>query len=216
MNPTGSRLPRATITRWVLALAWVLGLCAATPAARGDEPGFTPLYEKGDPLEHGWKMVGPGSIKEERPGVLVTEGGMGMLWYARRPFKDFTLRLEYQQSAPKNNSGVFVRFPNPPKSPWDAVNEGYEIQIDDGADPEHRTGAVYSFKGPEKTPPARAVGEWNAYEITVKGQDYTITLNGEVVNHYHGSRGAKGFIGLQNHDPKSIVRFRNVRVKTLD
>jgi hypothetical protein len=42
-----------------------------------------------------------------------------------------------------------------------------------------------------------------------------VTLNGEVVNHYKGSRGAQGFIGLQNHDPKSIVRFRNVRIKTL-
>jgi hypothetical protein len=203
------------MTRAKWALAFVLILIAAGPNVRGDEPGFTPLYSQGDPLKQGWQMVGPGSITEESPGVLVTDGGMGMLWYAKEPFKDFTLRLEYKQSAPKNNSGVFVRFPNPPKSPWDAVNEGYEIQIDDGADPEHRTGAVYSFKAPEKAPPSKPVGEWNAYEITVKGQDYTVTLNGEVVNHYKGSRGAQGFIGLQNHDPKSIVRFRNVRIKTL-
>jgi hypothetical protein len=203
------------MTRAKWALAFVLILIAAGPNVRGDEPGFTPLYSQGDPLKQGWQMVGPGSITEESPGVLVTDGGMGMLWYAKEPFKDFTLRLEYKQSALKNNSGVFVRFPNPPKSPWDAVNEGYEIQIDDGADPEHRTGAVYSFKAPEKAPPSKPVGEWNAYEITVKGQDYTVTLNGEVVNHYKGSRGAQGFIGLQNHDPKSIVRFRNVRIKTL-
>jgi hypothetical protein len=204
-----------TRTKWALALAPALALIAAGPDVRGDEPGFTPLYSQGNPLKQGWQMVGPGSITEESPGVLVTEGGMGMLWYAKEPFKDFTLRLEYKQSAPKNNSGVFVRFPNPPKSPWDAVNEGYEIQIDDGADPEHRTGAVYSFKAPEKTPPSKPVGEWNAYEITVKGQDYTVTLNGEEINHYKGSRGAQGFIGLQNHDPKSIVRFRNVRIKSL-
>ena len=139
-----------TRTKWALVLA--LALIAAGPNVRGDESGFTPLYSQGDPLKQGWQMVGPGSITEESPGVLVTKGGMGMLWYAKEPFKDFSLRLEYKQSAPKNNSGVFVRFPNPPKSPWDAVNEGYEIQIDDGADPEHRTGAVYSFKAPEKTP----------------------------------------------------------------
>jgi len=161
-------------------------------------------------------MVGPGSIKEESDGVLVTDGGMGMLWYAKRPFKDFTLRLEYKLTSAGNNSGVFVRFPNAPKSPWDAVNEGYEIQICDGADPEHRTGSVYSFKAPDKTPDTRPAGEWNVYEIAVKGQQYTISLNGEQVNSYKGSRGAEGYIGLQNHDPGSVVRFRNVRIKTTD
>jgi len=198
----------------------VLALAVLAPglAARSEDKakGFVPLYEKGDPLEQGWKMVGPGAITEESPGVLVTSGGMGMLWYARQPFKDFTLRLEYKLSAANNNSGVFVRFPNPPKSPWDAVNQGYEIQIDDGADPEHRTGAIYSFKAPEKKAPTKPVGEWNVYEVTVKGQDYTVSLNGEVVNTYKGSRGVKGYIGLQNHDPSSVVRFRNVQVKTLD
>lgn len=139
-----------------------------------------------------------------------------MLWYAKKPFTNFTLRLEYKLSDKSNNSGVFVRFPNEPKSPWDAVNEGYEIQIADGADLEHRTGAVYSFKGPDKTPSTKPVGEWNVYEITVEGQDYTIRLNGEVVNRYKGTRGSRGFVGLQNHDSKSIVRFRNVRIKSLD
>ena len=141
---------------------------------------------------------------------------MGMLWYAASPFTDFTLRVDYKLSDADNNSGLFVRFPNPPKSPWDAVNEGYEIQICDGADPEHRTGAVYSFKAADKTPPTRPVGEWNTYEISVKGQDYTISLNGQVINHYVGSRGKTGFVGLQNHDDGSIVRFRNVRIKAAE
>ncbi len=200
----------------LIVAATALVAAAADDAKPGDERGFVPLYARGDPLKQGWKMVGPGSIAEESDGVLVTDGGMGMLWYAEKPFRDFTLRLDYKLSAARNNSGVFVRFPDPPKSPWDAVNQGYEIQICDGADPEHRTGAVYSFKAPDKSPPTRPVGEWNAFEITVKGQQYTIALNGEPVNSYKGSRGERGYIGLQNHDPKSIVRFRNVRIKPLD
>ncbi len=200
-----------------LAIAAIaLSAQAADSGPAKDEKGFVPLYSHGDPLKQGWKMVGPGSIREQSEGVLVTEGGMGMLWYAEKPFKDFTLRIDYKLSEPGNNSGVFVRFPNPPKSPWDAVNEGYEIQICDRADPEHRTGSIYSFKAPEKTPPTRPTGQWNTYEITVKGQEYTVSLNGEVINTYHGSRGVKGYIGLQNHDPSSVVRFRNVRIKTLD
>jgi len=184
--------------------------------AVADEPGFRYLYRKGDPLAQGWKQVGPGSVTEESgsEGTLVTAGGMGMLWYAESPFADYTLRVDYKLSKPDNNSGVFVRFPDPPADPWDAVKAGYEIQICDGADPEHRTGAIYSFKAAEKAPPAKPVGEWNTYEIRVKGQEYTIRLNGEEINHYTGSRGKEGFVGLQNHDQSSIVRFRNVRIKT--
>lgn len=204
------------LTAAVLIVATGAFVAGARDEGSAGESGFVKLYEKGDPLKQGWEMVGPGKIVEESPGVLVTSDGMGMLWYSKKPFGDFTLRVDYKLSEAGNNSGVFVRFPNKPKSPWDAVNEGYEIQICDGADPEHRTGAVYSFKAAEKTPPVKPVGEWNTYEITVKGQDYTIALNGETINHYKGSRGIKGFIGLQNHDPKSIVRFRNVRIKTFD
>ncbi|CAN5868702.1 hypothetical protein BH23PLA1_BH23PLA1_41340 [soil metagenome] len=194
-------------------LAWlVLNLFALAPA----EEGFQPLYNEGDPLEQGWKMVGPGAVVEESPGVLKTEGGMGMLWYAERPFKDFVLRLEYQVARPRDNSGVFVRFPNPPESPWDAVNQGYEIQICDSESPEHRTGAIYSFKGPDKDPPTRSPGEWNNYEIAVEGQKYTIKLNGETINTFEGSRGESGYIGLQNHDDRSIVRFRNIQIKPLE
>ncbi len=190
----------------------VLNLAALAPA----EEGFQPLYNEGDPLEQGWKMVGPGAVVEESPGVLKTEGGMGMLWYAERPFKDFVLRLEYQVGRPNDNSGVFVRFPNPPESPWDAVNQGYEIQICDSESPEHRTGAVYSFKGPDKDPPVRPPGEWNSYEIAVEGQKFTIKLNGETINTFEGSRGENGYIGLQNHDDRSIVRFRNIQIKPLN
>jgi hypothetical protein len=204
-----------TATLLGLLMSALAGADAPKAAPKTDE-GFTELYRSGDPAKQGWEMVGPGSITEEKDGVLVTEGGMGMLWYSRRPFKNFVLRVEYKLSDAGNNSGVFVRFPKKPKSPWDAVNEGYEIQICDGADPEHRTGAVYSFKAADAEPKLRPVGEWNDYEIRVKGQEYTILLNGRQVNSYKGSRGESGYVGLQNHDPKSIVRFRNVRIKELD
>src|SRR5258707_11650302 len=96
-----------TRAKWALLL--VLALIAAGPNFRGEETGFTPLYSQGDPLKQGWQMVGPGSITEESPGVLVTEGGMGMLWYAKEPFKDFTLRLANKQSTPMHTSGDIVR-----------------------------------------------------------------------------------------------------------
>ena len=63
--------------------------------------------------------------------------------------------------------------------------------------------------------PTKPVGEWTTYEIEVVGQRYKIFVNGQMVNEYEGSRSAEGFIGLQNHDDKSPVRFRNIRVVEL-
>jgi hypothetical protein len=56
------------------------------------------------------------------------------------------------------------------------MNFGFEIQIDELARPDnapiHRTGAIYSFKGPTDGPLiVHPVGEWNQYEITVDGAE---------------------------------------------
>src|SRR5205814_628810 len=76
-----------------------------------------------------------------------------------------------------------------------------------------QTGAVYNFKDSSELA-TKPVGEWNDYEITVIGQKYTVELNDKVVNEYEGdgSRGLKGHIGIQNHDPKSHVSFRDIKV----
>jgi hypothetical protein len=35
------------------------------------------------------------------------------------------------------------------------------------------------------------------------------------VTRFNGDRGTEGFVGLQNHDPKSRARFRRVTVTTV-
>jgi 3-keto-disaccharide hydrolase len=160
-----------------------------------------------------WRMAGPGEFVVEGD-TLYAQGGMGLYWYAEREFKDFTLELEWKVTDASNNSGVFVRFPDPGNDPWIAVNQGYELQICDTADDKHNTGSVYSFQGPSAVP-TKPVGEWNRYTITVVGQLYTISVNGQKVNQYTGDRTLKGYIGLQNHDDGSPVRYRNIRVRAL-
>ena len=69
-----------------------------------------------------------------------------------------------------------------------------------------KTGSIYNADR-ENFRNAKALGEWNDYEITVVGQKYTVCLNGKVVNEYVSDkgRGLEGFIGVQNHDPSSKV-----------
>ena len=160
----------------------------------------------------GWTMSGPGKFTIQ-DGELATEGGMGLLWFSALELTDFELECEWKLTAPDDNSGIFVRFPSP-RTPWDAVNQGYEIQICDAGKDKQATAAVYSFQAPDKSA-SKPVGEWNRYHIQVVGQSYEITLNGELVCKFTGSRAKRGFVGLQNHANGQVVRFRNLRVREL-
>lgn len=175
----------------------------------------------------GWQMVGRGRFVVEN-GMLKTEGGMGLLWYTGRQFGDTTIRVVFKTASPSANSGVYIRFPEAPKDPWYAVHNGYEVQIDAAGDEWHCTGALYSLskvaKKNQKSP-----GEWNTMDITLKAQETIVNLNGEVVNDFNGNqpvperkawyepvRGPRpdaGYVGLQNHDARSTVYFREVSVK---
>ena len=194
-------------TAFALAALLTAGGALAAPPAPDD------LFD-GRTLA-GWRHTGPGRFTVEG-GALVSHGGMGLLWYARRRFGDFELQLEWKVAKRCANSGVFLRFPERPASPQDAVSSGYEVQIDD-CDPRglrHRTGAIYDFAAASR-PASRPVGQWNRYRIRVVGQHYTVVLNGVRVTQFDGDRATSGFVGLQNHDPGSRVSFRGIRVRTL-
>jgi hypothetical protein len=60
------------------------------------------------------------------------------------------------------------------------------------------------------------VGRWNIFEIIVIEQSYSVTLNKtKMVTNFIGNRSLEGFIGLQNHDDRSKVYFRNIMIKEL-
>ncbi|GEM_PF-214124 len=160
----------------------------------------------------GWKMAGPGSF-ELADGTVVAKGGMGLFWFDRE-FADQLLMLEWRTTRREDNSGVYVRFPDPGNDPWIAVNQGYEIQVCDAADPMHRTGSIYSFKDVTHIP-TKEVGQWNAMTIRIVGQRYTVWVNGELVNEYTGDRSIVGRVGVQNHDDTSPVAYRDIRVVDL-
>ena len=112
--------------------------------------------------------------KKQHP-LLKTQGGMGLLWYYKKKFKDFILMLEWRVTHIEDNSWILVRFSNPQDDPWQAINNGYEIQIDDLALPDkesvHMTGAIYGFMDPSKVASKPvAVGCWNKLYVSVKGQ----------------------------------------------
>ena len=183
-----------------------------------DSDEFTYLFD-GRTLD-GWRMAGPGKfVLFESDKSLQSEGGMGLLWYTKKKYKDFVLKLDWKVSRRNDNSGVFIRFLDPDNDPLIAVNTGYEIQIDDLAmadgNPLHKTGAIYNFAAPLNARVAsKPVGQWNTFEIEVTGQKYRVTLNGEkLIPEFTGNRNTEGYIGIQNHDADSHVSFRNIMIK---
>src|SRR5919202_4928527 len=178
-----------------------------------DAANFTSIFD--NKSLKGWDMAGNGKfviIPEDK--ALQSEGGMGLLWYTKKKYHDFVLRLEWKVSKETDNSGVFVRFPDPDDNPSIAIKEGYEIQIDNkGNEAIHQTGAIYVFAAPIKKIVSKPVGEWNTMEIHVINQSYNVMINGDKATEFTGDRLTEGYIGLQAHDDKSKVSFRNIMVK---
>ncbi len=188
-------------------LAAAVAGCSDSPD-RAASASFTVI-----PFESGWIQAGPGGYTV-KDGVATPHGGMGLWWYGAKSYRNFILKIEFQQERITSNSGVYVRFPDPKGDPWHAVHNGYEIQIAGDQPSKNATGAVYDFQAATSVP-LKPAGEWNEYEIACVGHRYTVRLNGVLVNDYVGSRNLSGHIGIQNHDDKSIVRYRNVRVREL-
>lgn len=201
-------------------------LCAilvALPLLGADK--WTPLFDGKD--MSGWQHVGPGSFTVD-DGMLHTHGGMGLLWYTPRQFGNTTIRVVFKTSAQTDNSGVYIRLPEPPPDPWYGVHNGYEVQIDGAGDDWHCTGAIYSLSKVTKRA-QKPTGEWNTMDIVLNGQETIVYLNGDKINDFRGDqpvpprkmwyepvRGPRpdaGYIGLQNHDGRTNIFFKEVSVK---
>jgi hypothetical protein len=201
------------------------------PVPPQPEADFHPLFDEFTLT--GWRMLGPGRFAIVDGSLEAIPGGdLGLLWHVDPMPTDFILKLDWLRWSNDDNSGVFVRFPDPTSKnynnpAWVAVDFGFEIQIDelgrpDGA-PWHRTGAIYGE--PDQAfslQPARPPGAWNALQIHVQDQTYTVSLNGSQVTQLENTHSGRGgldtgatptFIGLQAHTGR--VTFRNIRVAAL-
>jgi hypothetical protein len=186
----------------------------------GLQDDLAPLFNGKD--LSGWEAVsGPADVWEWKDGKVVCKGGKGGWLCTKEQYGDFEIEVEY--NCPKDgNSGVFIRAPREGHT----SKLGMEIQIlDDDAEihktikPFQHTASIYGVVAPSK-PAQKKAGEWNTMRIRCKGDQVTITLNGEKVvdadmNAYEDLKGRprKGYIGLQNHG--SGLEFRNVRLKQL-
>ena len=181
-----------------------------------------PIFN-GKDLE-GWTAVGGGDwvVENGIAGVCLI-GRNGKDWSTNpektgswlrtnSQYDDFRLEFQYAINA-GGNSGVFFRSAEARNPAF----TGYEMQIIDFAGQEPSTsgaGAIYNVVAPSKNL-VRPAGQFNAVTIIARGKQIAIEMNGEKVVDAEFDRAAKGYIGLQNHDDHSEVRFKNIRLQEL-
>jgi hypothetical protein len=175
------------------------------------------------------------------------------LW-TEAEYGDFTLRVDWRiKETPYTNPNVHIVKPDG-LSKLDATGKPVLMAVPDsdsgiylrGLDKAQvniwcwpvGSGEVYGYRTDEKMPAAvRAgvtpkkladhdIGEWNTFEITMKGSHLTVVLNGERVIENAELPGvpARGRVALQHHgskkdgkwvSPPALVQFRRISIKAL-
>lgn len=133
---------------------------------------------------------------------------------------------ELKLSLPDSDSGVFLRDLKGKSQVnmwcWPiGSGEVYGYRMDKSMPASVRKGVT------PKTQADKPVGEWNKFEITLKGDRLTVVLNGVTVIENAELPGipTRGPLALQHHGgfkdgkytgPPSLVQFRNITIKPLD
>ena len=128
-----------------------------------------------------------------------------------KAYTNFELHVEFNQDA-GHNSGVFIRGPRNTMSGVNQYNF-YEINIADTHSSGYMTGMIVSLHKDDKMP--KTEGKWNTMDITAKGRDITVTLNGEETAKIQDRAHYSGAVVLQAFGDGKI-RFRNIKIREME
>ena len=184
--------------------------CGSMP---GKGNGWSTLIEGSSGLDN-FNRIGDANWRAE-DGTIVADRGAGGFLVTKKSYRDFQIRAEFWADH-TTNSGIFLRAQDPAKI--DAVNS-YEVNIfDQRPEPVYGTGAIVNVA--KVVPMPKAGGKWNVYEVTAKGSQLTVVLNGVQTVNVPDEKFAQGPIALQyapgaNNIPGGPIKWRKVQVREL-
>ena len=216
----------------VLFFTLVLGGCQSeveiTDTSQPDAPspdaeGWYSLFD-GETL-NGWKASDNQGTFIVRDGVIVADGERSHLFYSGAvngaDFVNFELKVDVM-TEPGANSGIYFHTEYLMKG-WPL--KGFEVQISNTSKNLKRTSSLYGIIDVVESPAKD--NEWFTEHIIVQGKRIIIKTNDNVIVDYTepdelpsyedwpGRKISSGTFALQGHDPKSIVYFKNIKVKLL-
>jgi len=142
-------------------------------------------------------------------------------------FQDFEFQADVK-TGPGGNGGIYFHTEFLAD---DWPQKGFEVQIDNVPTHDKRTGSLYAVADIALTPaqtPAQD-GKWFRVQLAVQGKHVVIKLDDQVVVDWTEPAGfvakdppffserklSSGTFALQAHDPKSVVSFKNIKVRPL-
>jgi len=197
----------SVITAGLLVIAFTASGCAYMSSLT--DSGWITLIDGPNGMEN-WNQVGEANWRGV-DGVVQADKRVSKEYgylVSKNSFKNFEIRAEFWVSDDAN-SGIYMRCANPNK-----INDKscYEVNIfDQRKDPTYGTGAITHIA--KVSPMPKAGGKWNTFEITAKGPQLTVVLNGTRTADAIHTQFASGPIALQ-YD-KGVVKFRKVQIKPL-
>jgi len=157
-----------------------------------------------------WNQVGESNWRLEDGAVVADKKTSKEAAHlvSKNSYKDFQVHVEFWASDDAN-SGIFLRCQDPTKI---TDRSCYEANIfDTRPDPTYGTGGIVHFA--EVNPMPKAGGKWNTYEITAKGRQITVVLNGQKTVELNNGLFVEGPITLQHG--AGVMKFRKVAIKPL-
>ena len=184
-----------------------------------DREGYTYLC---DGTMTDWKVNESPETWSLVNGAFRANGNRSHCFYtgALAPFKDFDLKVDVM-TEPGSNGGIYIHTKYQDAGwPWG----GYETQVNQTHGDWRKSGSVYSVQDVKEVPVKD--NEWYTHRVVVKGGNIKVYLNDKLVNDFTEEAGRQpgkdferklnsGTFALQSHDPKSVVLYRNIRVKKL-
>ncbi len=206
-------------------LIWIMcGVVAASfrLLAAEVEEGFTRICD--GQTFNGWKMANEHqNTWKIEDGAFVARGERCHLYYVGdpKPFKDFELKVDVM-TEPDSNGGIYFHTRYQEVS-WPKY--GFESQVNVSHGDWIKSGSLWGVVNVGLTPAKD--NQWWTQHIIVQGNKVTIKIDGKQVIEYTEPAGAQpgaeytrkldqGTFALQAHDPKSVVRYKNIRVKRLE
>ncbi len=217
----------------VVCLAWVVvtsGCAQDTAPKAGTAPAPPACVElfNGKDLS-GWTYhLADAGVKMEdvwsvRDGVLFCTGKPAGYLRTEKEYEDYELTVEWRWPGAGGNNGVLVHASTPgalgvwPKS--------IEVQLQSGEagdfwvigtelDVENETARKQGRRHLNLTDGSeKPLGEWNRMDITCRGNEILVRVNGVHVNHATNCSVTRGAIALQSEG--TPIEYRNIRLTPL-
>jgi len=175
--------------------------------------GWTTLVDGSKGMEN-FNPIGEANWRAE-DGLIVADKGKGGYLVSKSSYRDFQIRAEFWADH-TTNSGIFIRCADPNKV---GAANCYEVNIyDQRPDPSYGTGGIVDVA--KVSPMPKAGGKWNTYEITAKGTQLTVVLNGVQTVNVQDGKLAEGRVALQfgngpKDAPGGAIKWRKVEIRSL-